>query len=155
MYEDNSVDIITFLQAIEHISPHFDCPIFLKECYRILKPGGFLIITSPDFDLLINAYINNDMAKFAKDQPEFYKEQPPSGQLAMLCYGSSTTFREEKYAGHKYLYTKDSMTKALNDAGFTNITFQTEPGKSKNEMINKEVVHPNGLDHSFLCEIIK
>lgn len=154
-HSDNSIDIINFGQAIEHISPHYDCPLFLKECHRMLKPGGYLRITTPDLDLLINAYLNGDMNKFASEQPDFYLEQDPSGQFAMLCYGSSTTFREEKYAGHKYLYTQKSMTNALNKAGFTDISFYYEPGKSKNEIINKEVVDSGGANHSFIVEAIK
>jgi 2-polyprenyl-3-methyl-5-hydroxy-6-metoxy-1,4-benzoquinol methylase len=41
--ESNSFDVITANQVIEHLD---DTDTFLKECYRILKPGGYLIIST-------------------------------------------------------------------------------------------------------------
>ena len=155
MHEDNSVDIICNLQSIEHISPHYDCPRFLKECYRMLAPGKVLRVTTPDLDLLINAYLSGEMDKFAIEQPEIYKQLDPSAQLAMMMYGSSVEFREDKYAGHKFLYTQKSITKQLNDAGFSDITFYYESGKSKHKIINDEVVDTGGFTHSMIVEAVK
>jgi SAM-dependent methyltransferase len=42
--ESNTVDIVFSTQVIEHISEPKD---MIKECYRVLKPGGFLILTGP------------------------------------------------------------------------------------------------------------
>lgn len=42
---DASVDVVTAFQFIEHIKPRKE---FLKEVYRILKPGGVLLLTTPN-----------------------------------------------------------------------------------------------------------
>lgn len=42
---DNSYDVITSFQFIEHIAPRKE---FLKECFRVLKPGGSLLVTTPN-----------------------------------------------------------------------------------------------------------
>lgn len=42
---DTSVDIVVNLQVIEHL---WDQPGFLAECHRVLKPGGELLISTPN-----------------------------------------------------------------------------------------------------------
>lgn len=41
---DNEWDLIIFSQTLEHV---FDFKKALKECHRLLKPGGFLIVDCP------------------------------------------------------------------------------------------------------------
>ena len=43
--EDNSVDFVVTFQVIEHIN---DDEMFLQEIHRVLKPGGKLILTTPN-----------------------------------------------------------------------------------------------------------
>jgi len=40
-----SVDVVTSLQVIEHL---WDQPRFVRECARVLRPGGRLLITTPN-----------------------------------------------------------------------------------------------------------
>lgn len=154
-HEDNSVELIYMGQAIEHINPLYEAPQFLKECHRMLVPGGVLRMTTPDLDLLINAYLAGEMGKFAVEQPNFYKRVDPSAQLAMLMYGScgeKSTWNY--YEGHMFLYTQRSMTTILNDVGFSKLAFYYEAGKSFNEVMAKEAVD-EGLTHSFIVEAVK
>jgi 2-polyprenyl-3-methyl-5-hydroxy-6-metoxy-1,4-benzoquinol methylase len=46
-YPDNSFDAITMSHVIEHIT---DPIALLKECYRILKPGAYLVVTTPNIN---------------------------------------------------------------------------------------------------------
>lgn len=155
-HPDNSVDIIYLGQMIEHLNPVYEVPKLLKECYRMLKPGGVLRIATPDLDLLIKAYLNNEMDKFAAEQPEFYKTAHPSSQLAYLMYGSggpSCTW--DNYEGHMFLFTKASMTSALEAAHFKGpFFFYYESNKSVSETIVKEVFDA-GMSHSFITEAVK
>jgi ubiquinone/menaquinone biosynthesis C-methylase UbiE len=43
--EDNSVDFVVTFQVIEHIE---DDEMFLQEIHRVLKPGGKVILTTPN-----------------------------------------------------------------------------------------------------------
>ncbi|QLY30074.1 class I SAM-dependent methyltransferase [Nocardia huaxiensis] len=43
--EDNSVDVVVNFQVIEHL---WDQAQFLRECLRVLKPGGKLLISTPN-----------------------------------------------------------------------------------------------------------
>ena len=44
-FADQSYDVITAFQFIEHIEHRKE---FLKECLRVLKPGGSLLVTTPN-----------------------------------------------------------------------------------------------------------
>lgn len=46
LFEDNTFDVITMLAVFEHIEPN-KLPTLLAEIYRILKPGGIYIMTTP------------------------------------------------------------------------------------------------------------
>ena len=43
--EDNSIDFVVTFQVIEHIK---DDEMFLQEIHRVLKPGGKVILTTPN-----------------------------------------------------------------------------------------------------------
>lgn len=44
-------DTIIALELIEHI---YNIDIFLRECYRLLKPGGILVISTPNVKYWVN-----------------------------------------------------------------------------------------------------
>jgi len=48
---ENSADIVTALEVIEHL---VNPDNMLQEIYRILKPGGYLVITTPNLASYIN-----------------------------------------------------------------------------------------------------
>lgn len=52
-FKPNSFDCVLFLETIEHV----DVPgVFLEEFHRILKPNGFLIISTPNAVSLLNLF---------------------------------------------------------------------------------------------------
>ncbi|HUV84062.1 MAG TPA: methyltransferase domain-containing protein [Methanosarcinales archaeon] len=58
-YKDNSVSVI----FASHILEHFwwqDSEKLLKDWCRVLKPGGYLDVWTPDFKYIIDKYINGD-----------------------------------------------------------------------------------------------
>jgi SAM-dependent methyltransferase len=42
---DRSVDVVATLQVIEHVWNHGE---FVRECLRVLRPGGLLLVTTPN-----------------------------------------------------------------------------------------------------------
>lgn len=154
-HKDNSVDLIVGNQMIEHLNPIFETPKFITECYRMLKVGGTLLLSTPDLNLLINAYLNNQMNKFADDQPEFYKSAPSSAQLAYLMYAScGPNSTNSYYEGHHMCYSQESMTHLLNGCGFKKIRFFYQ-GEESDNLIVRKFVHIPGMSHSFAVEAEK
>lgn len=61
MFENGSVDMIVIHQGLEH----FGCGEaqgMLKECYRILRSGGSLIVTTPDLKALALAWLDGRLS---------------------------------------------------------------------------------------------
>lgn len=42
-FEDNSFDFVLSSQVLEHVKDFDD---YMKECYRVLKPGGYLLLST-------------------------------------------------------------------------------------------------------------
>lgn len=62
MFSDNSAEIIVLWHVIEH----FGCgeaDSIIKECYRILQPGGRLIVATPDLEMLAVAWLDSKITE--------------------------------------------------------------------------------------------
>ena len=92
-FEDNTFDLIFFLNVIEHMYPE-EVSLVLKEFYRILKPSGKLVMrTSPNkhyFDIGYKYYtrillklVNPFYQFFFKNQLDFDKEPRDENTLKM------------------------------------------------------------------------
>lgn len=57
-FADNSVALIYTSHCLEHVS-HRQVLDVLKEWHRVLRPGGIVRISVPDFDLLVDTYLDN------------------------------------------------------------------------------------------------
>lgn len=54
---DNTYDVVYHSHLLEHFSKD-DAPAFIKECYRVLSPGGTLRVVVPDLEAIAKAYLN-------------------------------------------------------------------------------------------------
>ncbi|GHA85161.1 hypothetical protein GCM10009069_05350 [Algimonas arctica] len=61
--DDGIAEAVYTSHTVEHITDEAVKNMF-SEAYRILKPGGFLRVTTPDIDLDYRAYIENDLLYF-------------------------------------------------------------------------------------------
>ncbi|HLE49550.1 MAG TPA: methyltransferase domain-containing protein [Patescibacteria group bacterium] len=89
-----AVDLVLALEIIEHL---FDTDQFLSEIYRVLKPGGYLILSTPNL-----ASLTNRLKLLVGGYPH-YLEYSRAG------------------AGHIHLYTPAILTSQLQTAGFKTI----------------------------------
>jgi len=65
-YDDNKFDLIYSSHYVEHI-PKLNIDFFLRECLRILAPGGLLRLVLPDFESIAREYLRNiDTGSFKK-----------------------------------------------------------------------------------------
>jgi len=98
-FEDASIDLIFTEEFIEHI-PKAAAAIMLQECARVLKPGGVLRIATPDLDWLSAGTLDGSV---------------PCDLVNDSFYGH----------GHRYLYSRAAMAKAVREAGFSDIRHST------------------------------
>ena len=71
-----SVDAITCLQVIEHL---WDLPGFLRDCRRVLAPGGVLIVTTPQ-----RLTFSPGLGRGEKPLNPFHVEEFDAGQVDTL-----------------------------------------------------------------------
>lgn len=96
-FDDNTFDVILFTEVIEHLV--YNPQKALKEIYRVLKPDGLVILTTPNA-ISLNKIIILLERKNIKwgGYKEFYK-----GSL---------------YRRHNYEYTLEELKDLFNEAGF-------------------------------------
>ena len=55
-YPDSSFDVVYHSHLLEHFPKQF-APTFLRECHRVLKPGGLIRVAVPDLEKIVRLYI--------------------------------------------------------------------------------------------------
>ena len=57
MFADNSIDVIVCSHSLEHFGLG-EADSMIRECYRVLARGGWLIASTPDLMALAQAWLN-------------------------------------------------------------------------------------------------
>lgn len=131
-FDDDSVDEIVCHEVLEHISFR-ELPKVLEEFYRILKPGGTCNIQVPDIGAMCEFYYKGQVDDIIPHKPQSTQEaldlQQETGKMVnpirwkMALAGA----QKHKYDFHLNHFTKESLGRALLDAGFLNIEFVPDP----------------------------
>ena len=100
-FEDASVDLIYMCHVLEHVKTP-DLLNVLAEMKRVLKNGGILRLSVPDFDRIIEIY--NDCNKDI------------NSVTASLMGG-----QEHEYNIHYSVFNRRRLTELLQDAGFRKV----------------------------------
>ena len=106
-YPDDSVTAVYSSHMLEHI-PRSAAAFCLKECHRVLKPGGVIRIAVPDLDQWIREY---DPA-----QPDIF-----------VTRAFEPSERRSKNQ-HHYLYNEISLGRLLQECGFAHAR-RVQPGQ--------------------------
>jgi predicted SAM-dependent methyltransferase len=110
--KDASVDALFSSHNIEHLYPH-EVPVALAEFKRVLKPGGFVVITCPD--------LQSVCALVAEDKLTDEAYLSPAGPIAPIdiLYGHRPAMANgNTFMAHRCGFTKKVLTGSLQAAGF-------------------------------------
>jgi SAM-dependent methyltransferase len=99
-YRAGTIECIYSSHLLEHLYPR-QADLFLRECRRVLRPGGVLRLAIPDLDRLVASY---DPAR-----AEAFAEQVFESR------------RQRDKNAHHWHYNQDSLGRALQAAGFWNV----------------------------------
>lgn len=110
-FPDNSVDVIFNEHFIEHITQP-EAIAFLRECRRVLKPGGRIRIATPDLHALAYRYLHRDDWKESSEMVKYGFEwiHNPAEQF-------NIAMREW---GHQWIYDEVALTRIAREAGLEN-----------------------------------
>ena len=109
-FDDASVDIIYTSHTVEHFSKQ-EGERFLKECHRVLKPGGIIRVVVPDLETIISDYSSG------KTSADMFLDK-----LYVVCDTSGMGFFKRLLANqiafpHKCMYDTRTMLSRLRDVG--------------------------------------
>jgi SAM-dependent methyltransferase len=148
----DEVDCIYTSHFLEHVYRHQALAI-LKECRRILKPGGVVRIVVPDVKKLALAYLDGRMDKIPTSTPDDPDLKfTDCDRLVMQFYPAELNYvrplgrllkaREICLARHKWMYDYDSLRVLLKEAGLENIR-EMNAGQSEIENIDRLDLKPD------------
>jgi SAM-dependent methyltransferase len=63
-FSNDSVDVLAASHVVEHLGYPQECGFFFREACRVLKKGGFIRVSTPDADRLIERYKVGDWKYF-------------------------------------------------------------------------------------------
>ena len=66
-FPDDSCEVVYHSHVLEHF-PRAFAPVFLKECLRVLAPGGILRVAVPDLEAITRLYLKNLEGALAGDE---------------------------------------------------------------------------------------
>ena len=112
---DASFDVVYSEHMLEHLT-YADGQRCLRECFRVLRPGGTISIATPSLERLAGLYGDGDLqARYvqwaaATLQPEL--KAPLPGAVVNNFFRSW---------GHEFIYDPATLRHALTEAGFVEI----------------------------------
>jgi SAM-dependent methyltransferase len=105
---DASVDLVNAAEVIEHL---YDPDLLVDESARVLRPGGHLVVTTPN----LHAWFNRILF-IAGIQPIFYETSTRS-----TAVGAGVMRRlkhDTRPVGHLRLFNRTALTDLMRHAGF-------------------------------------
>ena len=116
-FPENSCSIIYTEHFLEHLDYPLHAKSFLRECYRVLEPGGVISVGVPDTEWPIAEYAgtrSEDYFKIAKERPYWHAKWCQT-QMEQINYH----FRQD--GDHRFAYDFVTLAQALSSAGFQDI----------------------------------
>lgn len=141
-FENATVDFIFSEHMIEHIS-YIEGYRFLEECLRVLKPGGFIRITTPSYEFLNELY-NDQTGKFQKYM-QWSVEQWVGGEITTPAVVVNNFVRNW---GHQFIYDAVTLMRVLDKIGYVEME-QCEVGKSRQPTLQDLEGHSEQMPFEF------
>lgn len=125
-FEDATFDYVYSEHMIEHI-PWTDGLFMLRECRRVLKPGGAIRIATPDMKVLLELYRGAEQPiarRYMHWITDRFLEGVPVCKPQFVINNAFTNW------GHRFLYDAEVLGMALRDCGFADVR-QVASGESE------------------------
>lgn len=110
--EDESFDAVWCSHVLEHLHSH-EVPTALQEIRRILRPDGFVLLTSPDMESVAELILSKGI-----DHVAYISPAGPITVLDMIYGHSPSIARGRQYMAHNSGFTIQRLGDLLVQNGF-------------------------------------
>ncbi len=114
----DSVDAIWSSHNLEHLQRH-EVPLALAEFIRVLKPGGFALLTLPDLRQVARLVVEDRL----EDQA-YTSLSGPITALDMIFGHSASLAQGNPFMAHRTGFTARTLQRLLIQAGFVEVTLR-------------------------------
>jgi len=143
-FDDETFDYIFSEHMIEHFS-YAQGQRMLKECFRVLKDGGKIRISTPDLSFLLLLYQSEKselQKKYIRWATETYIDSAPYSEDTFVINNFVRAW------GHTFIYDEKVLRFSLEKAGFKEIT-NCDLNESKDEIL-RNLENEKRLPEDFL-----
>ena len=116
----HTFDAVWSSHSLEHLYAH-EVPAALAEFKRVLKPGGFALITSPDLESIASLLVEH-----GPDHVVYVSPMGPITPHDMLFGHSASIATGKRFMAHNTGFTCASLGRLLLDAGFPTVLAKRE-----------------------------
>ncbi|MEO8114129.1 MAG: methyltransferase domain-containing protein [Phenylobacterium sp.] len=142
-FADGTFDCIYTEHMIEHVS-YEEGALMLRECHRVLRPGGVIRIVTPDLVASLGLYGDAPTAIQQRYLSWFYDTFLPPDQPRTPAAVVNAMFRQW---GHQFIYDEMVLADAMRAAGFGSVVKHPLGESDHPELKNLENTgrYPDGL----------
>lgn len=117
-----SVDAVWSSHNIEHVFA-YQVPRVFGEFFRVLRPGGFALVTTPDLQRAAERIASGKL-----EEPLYVADAGPVTPLDMVYGHGREISRGFEEMAHRTGFTARTLERKLCDAGFAAVRVRREPG---------------------------
>ena len=123
--KDESSEFIFTEHFLEHIDYPTSTKKFAKECFRVLKKGGRVVVGVPDGEQVIKAYVKKDKRFFDEMLKRWYSKRDClehfNTYIDLVNYHFRDQDDDKKYNPHFWSYDFEKLVSLFKDAGFSEV----------------------------------
>lgn len=112
---DASVEAVFSSHNLEHLYPH-EVEVALREFLRVLKPGGFLVLTCPDLQEVCRLVAEDRLL-----EPAYVSAAGPIAPLDILFGHRPAMAQGNLYMAHRCGFTEKVLVGVLRGVGFRTV----------------------------------
>src|SRR5437667_1658892 len=135
-FNDNTFDYIMAEHMIEHIE-YQAAQVMLRECFRVLKPGGRARFATPDLRVILALHSREKTDAQTNYIDWSTARSMPEVRECKDVFVINLLFRAW---GHCFLYDAETLNHALKTSGFSEIKFY-KPGNSEDPILKNLESH--------------
>lgn len=120
MVPTSTVDAVWSSHNLEHLASH-EVPIALAEFYRVLSPGGFVLVTMPDLQQVAAL-----IAEGRLEEAAYLSAMGPIAPLDMLYGYRPALAAGNAFMGHRTGFVAATLQAHLERAGFQGVRVQRD-----------------------------